>query len=1152
VNASPTAGTTKTPLVRLRVSACALSRIRKRRGLMWMKVNLFGKTILALLDTGATDCFMSSKLVADLNLSMKPFHEPVKMGNQQTIRTVGKVVGAAIKSDYETYTDDIIVLDSPESVLILGMTYIDLIFPQWREMVQSQLNSRTHHRFRRFGDLKRNAMLATLRTEAIKNYTLSALQLKKTLRKKNVELFVCILRALNDDNEDSEAEQGTSTSKPNHGLEERILKVIRDDFPDVFPERLPGLPPARQVEHAIPLTDDKIVYRSQYRLSPKERETLQEQVQEMLALGLIRPSSSGYAAPVLFVKKADGSLRMVIDYRALNKKTVRDRFPLPRIADLLDRLTNARYFSKMDLQQGFYQIRVRAEDVPKTAFFGGDGLYEMLVMPMGMCNSPSTFQRMMRNVIPQHMDSFVCVYLDDILIFSNTPVEHLEHVKQVFQQLKTHKLVGKLSKCEFGRQQIKFVGHIIGDGKRSIDPDRIYDIRRTPPPTTVSEVRQFLGVVNFLRDHLPRASEFAAPLTVLTKKGVAFTWSHVEQSAFEDLKRMIGENISLALPDPSLPYVLETDASLIGLGATLYQVKDGIRVPICFASRKLSSAERNYPTHKRELMAIWWACSNFRHYLEGLRFEVHTDHKALLEIPTQPTLDRQVVRWVDYLQRFDQALIYIKGHENIMADFLSRLPESQAAEEEKIKQLSQLEAQGPYPTDPGAEMDSPDWPLALLSFWEDRLPENTSEEFRQFLVAQAPHFEYDEEEQLLFRKVGGDRGRVPYIPFVNRDNLVERIHSHAHLHWEETFRRLRDRCWWPYMQRDIRKWVERCPICQLHGRIPRQPAAPLAPPQSFTIFQRWAVDHIGPFPLSRNGNRYIIHAKDLATKWEVAEAVADGSAKTLGEFLYKRIFQDYGPPSEILSDRGPNYRAEELRAYLRLQGVHHKMTSAYHPRTNGAIETSHGPVKKALKKACGDLEERWDEYLPMVMFHINRRRNLATGYSPYFLVFGIEPKLPGDLVEPPQFYDPRNPTDVAEFRARALEEFGVTREQARARNEATAAAAKERYDQLVREDPLQVGDWTLLKRGIVMTQGRAERFRPSFIGPFKVVEVCEYGTYRLQEPNGTIKHDLVHRDRLKRCQVDLENPPTELWTDDTLEDYDETEFPTFLPDAVNS
>jgi hypothetical protein len=328
-------------------------------------------------------------------------------------------------------------------------------------------------------------------------------QCQRLARKKGNQLFM----ALVSDASDSHGGGQVCDSR----IRQDVLSVV-EEFKDVFPEGLPGIPPHREVEHVIELKDDEPVYRPPYRLSPKEQDTLRSQLQTMLRLGLVRPSRSPYGAPVLFVKKRDGSLRMVVDYRALNKKTVKDRYPIPRIADLVDRLGSAKIFSKIDLQQGFYQVRVRESDIHKTAFVTPDGSFELLVMPMGQSNSVATFQRLMMRVFP-------------IQEFGSAE-EHADHVRQVLERLRQAHLFVKLSKCCFAMTEVEFLGQIVGNGKRRIDPAKSRAIREYPAPKNATDVRAFLGLVSFCRDFIPELSTHSACLSDLTVKHKPFHWGN--------------------------------------------------------------------------------------------------------------------------------------------------------------------------------------------------------------------------------------------------------------------------------------------------------------------------------------------------------------------------------------------------------------------------------------------------------------------------------------------------------------------------------------------------------------------------------------------------------------------------------------------------
>ncbi len=451
------------------------------------------------------------------------------------------------------------------------------------------------------------------------------------------------------------------------------LQQVLAEFADVFAPMPPGLPPSRNVEHVIRTEADAVPpYKRPYRLSQAELAEVERQIKELLEKKLIEPANSPYGAPVLFVQKKDGTLRMCIDYRALNKITVRDRYPLPRIDDLFDKLRGACVFSSLDLQSGYYQVRIPEEDVPKTAFVTHVGQFQFRTLCFGLTNAPSTFQRM--NSIFAPLSKFVLVYLDDVLIFSRDPEEHIEHLRQVMSLLRQHKLYAKLSKCDFNKPELKFLGHVIGREGISVDPEKIDVIRKWPVPKDVSELRAFLGLCNYFRRFVHGYSQIAGPLTALTGTTGqdSYTWDkwkERELAAFEKLKVALCSTPVLRLPDFDKPFEMWTDASLDGTGGVL--VQDGH--PVAFTSAKLSKAEVNYTTTEQELLGVVRALQEWRCYLEGAKHKVTiiTDHNPLTFLQTQPNLSRRLTRWVQFLARFDHEIKYKQGKSNI-ADPVSR------------------------------------------------------------------------------------------------------------------------------------------------------------------------------------------------------------------------------------------------------------------------------------------------------------------------------------------------------------------------------------------------------------------------------------------------------------------------------------------------
>ena len=352
-------------------------------------------------------------------------------------------------------------------------------------------------------------------------------------------------------------------------------------------------------------------------MAPAEMRELRDQIEQLLGQGFIRRSTSPWGAPVLFVKKRDGSLRLCVDYRELNKVTIRNKYPLPRIDDLFDQLRGASFFSKIDLRSGYHQLRIREEDVSKTAFLSRYGSYEFWVMPFGLTNAPAVFMDLMNRVFRDFLDQFVIVFIDDILVYSQTEEEHAEHLRQVLQTLRQNELYAKYEKCGFWLKEVQFLGHIISDRGISVDPGKVSAVREWGQPTTPTEIRSFLGLAGYYRRFIRGFSKIAGPLTHLTRKGVPFIWSDACQLAFDELKDKLTSAPVLALPRPGVEYLVYTDASLQGLGGVLQQESQAI----AYASRKLKPHEKNYPTHDLELAAVVFALRIWRHYLWGRSFD---------------------------------------------------------------------------------------------------------------------------------------------------------------------------------------------------------------------------------------------------------------------------------------------------------------------------------------------------------------------------------------------------------------------------------------------------------------------------------------------------------------------------------------------------
>nr|CAH66013.1 OSIGBa0093M15.3 [Oryza sativa] len=483
----------------------------------------------------------------------------------------------------------------------------------------------------------------------------------------------CANRKVTLTNSNGETVSFFASSPKSHGgvLNQVALQEIPivQDYPDVFPEDLSGMPPKRDIEFRIDLVPGtNPIHKRPYRMAANELAEVKKQVDDLLQKGYIRPSTLPWGAPVIFVEKKDHTQRMCVDYRALNEVTIKNKYPLPRIDDLFDQLEGATVFSKIDLRSGYHQLRIREEDIPKTAFTTRYGLFECTVMSFGLTNAPAFFMNLMNKVFMEYLDKFVVVFIDDILIYSKTKEEHEEHLRLALEKLREHQLYAKFSKCEFWLSEVKFLGHVISSGGVAVDPSNVESILSWKQPKTVSEIRSFLGLVGYYRRFIENFSKIARPMTRLLQKEVKYKWTEDCEQSFQELKKRLVTAPVLILPDSRKGFQVYCDASRHGLGCVLMQEGK----VVAYASRQLRPHENNYPTHDLELAAVVHALKIWRHYLFGNRTEIYTDHKSLKYIFTQPDLNMRQRRWLELIKDYDMKIHYHPGKANVVADALSR------------------------------------------------------------------------------------------------------------------------------------------------------------------------------------------------------------------------------------------------------------------------------------------------------------------------------------------------------------------------------------------------------------------------------------------------------------------------------------------------
>lgn len=836
--------------------------------------------------------------------------------------------------------------------------------------------------------------------------------------------------------------------------------------------------------------DARPIRQNPYRVAPKEREAIQRQVKTMLEDGVIRPSNSPWASPVVLVKKKDGSLRFCVDYRKLNQVTKKDVYPLPRIDDSLDRLRNACYFSSMDLKSGYWQIEVDERDREKTAFVTPDGLYEFQVLPFGLCSAPATFQRLMDTVLSGLKWQTCLVYLDDVIVFSATFDEHLRRLKTVFEAIRSAGLTLKPEKCHFGFQELQFLGHVVSNQGVRPDPDKIAAVANFPTPSDKKAVRRFLGLCAYYRRFIANFSRIAWPLTQLTREDIPFTWGEDQQRAFHELRQRMQAPPVLAHFDEDAPTILHTDASNVGLGAVLVQWQDDSEKVIAYASRTLSRAEANYSTTEKECLAMVWAVLKFRPYLYGRSFTVISDHHSLCWLINLKDPSGRLARWSLRLQEFDFTVAYKSGKRHADADCLSRSPVETAAQDDDDTVFLGLVDTADLSRQQRDDIEL----LPLIDYLEGR----TNSVPRLFTRGLAS---YCLRRSVLYKKNFSPSGSnyLLVVPSSLRREILHACHNEptaGHLGYTRTLARIRQNYYWPRLAAVVKHYVQTCLDCQRRKPPSVKPAGLLHPVQvPATPFAQVGMDFLGPFPTSTTGNRWIIVATDYLTRYAETSALRRGTADEAAQFFLESIVLRHGAPAVVITDRGTAFMAKFLDIVLRLSGTAHRKTTAYHPQTNGLTERLNRTLADMISMYVDVEHKNWDEVLPYVTFAYNTARQETTHQTPFSLVYGREVTTTLDAMLPHEFDD--NETGAEEITQRAE----AARQLARWRIHEQQECDARRYNLRHRPVTYNIGDkvwvWTPIRR-----RGLSEKLLRRYFGPYIVLRRISDVTYEVV-PDGS-------------------------------------------------
>lgn len=834
------------------------------------------------------------------------------------------------------------------------------------------------------------------------------------------------------------------------------LEKLCTKYADIFYVEDEPLTFTNQIKHHITTTDEIPIHCRTYRYPHVHRQEVKAQIAKMLAQGIIQPSTSAWSAPIWVVpKKSDASKkkkwRIVVDFRKLNAKTIDDRYPIPNINDILDKLGKCQYFTTLDLASGFYQVEMNPSDIHKTGFNVENGKYEFLRMPMGLKNSPSTLQRVMDNVLQDLQNSICLVYLDDIIVFSTSLQEHVVNLEKVFKRLRESNFKIQLDKSEFMKQETPYLGHIITPNGVKPNPDKISAIEKYPLPRTAKQIKQFLGLLGYYRKFIPDFARITKPLTQCLKKNKGITINQEYIDCFEKCKTLLINDPILQYPDFSKEFILRTDASNVALGAVLSQGTLGSDKPISYASRTLNESEINYSTIEKELLAIVWATQYFRPYLFGRKFKIITDHKPLQWMMNLKEPNSRITRWSLKLAEYDFTVIYRKGKSNTNADALSRIEIhnevssiiANAPEIPNVNELddSQTETNHTSNESPILEIPISDDPLNKFTRQivfqildrKSRISDTITKPFESHLRTYIEVYEPNLEQEILnsitkhvdtkyrtailVQPIGKMYSIVPIIQntFKNssmklvlvkseienvnnlerQQELIRKYHEGKtnHRGISESYLALSHRYFWPKMRDSISKYINDCIVCgqAKYERNPTHPRYQVVPPAT----KPFEIVHADTFTVE--GEKYLTII-DSFSKYAQAYRLPDGTALSVVKALLKYCTH-HGLPLTMTTDQGTEFVNKLVAEFLKVHKVNHHKIAVNAPNENGIIERFHGTILEHLRiLKLNKPNEHSKHLVPYALLAYNSSIHSFTKCRPFDLITG--------------HFDPRDPIDT--------------------------------------------------------------------------------------------------------------------------------------------
>lgn len=767
--------------------------------------------------------------------------------------------------------------------------------------------------------------------------------------------------------------------------ENNPYRDLLEQFPDITKPISFKDVPTHSVYHHIETTGTPVHARARP-LPPEKYKKVRDEFRIMQEMGICRPSRSQWASPLHVVPKKDGQIRPCGDYRRLNAITIPDRYPVPRLQDFTYGLSSKKYFSRLDINRAYHFIEVAPEDVEKTAIITPFGLYEFPRMTFGLRNAAQTFQRFMNNTVLQGLEHFqgpqggissLFCYIDDVIIASDNEEVHKLHLQKLFKKFCSVGITINLSKSIFGKSEIDFLGYRVTSQGISPLPEKVQAIAEYPKPTTVEELRRFLGMINFYRSHLPNAAEQHAKLNKFihsSKKRdkTQIEWDEEADDAFEKCKVSLQNAVTLTHPVENAPLALMTDASNTCVGAVLQQKVSNKWRPLGYFSKKLSESQQLQSTYDRELLAIYMGIIHFRNMVEGRHLVVYTDHKpltyALKKIGTAKETPKRV-RQLLYISEFTSDIQHVKGNDNLVADALSRVEEIVCPTVIDYAEVATAQ-----------EGDSQITTLQTC---------NTGSVILKRIYL--PNV-----KSKLYCEISTNNVR-PYLPERFRKQAFESVHNISHPGIKTSRKMITQRFFWPNMNSDIKKWTQSCLKCQ-KSKVNRHTVSKIGIFRDSGRFEHLHIDIVGPLPTSEQGYRYCVTMIDRFTHWPEAIPTTDILADTIAKVLYENWICRFGCPKRLTSDQGRQFESNLFKSLMNVLGITKLRTTPYHPQSNGMVERWHRSMKVALTSRLSD-NTSWVDELPSVLFGLRAAARCDTGFSAAELVLGQTLRLPGDFHE---------------------------------------------------------------------------------------------------------------------------------------------------------